>query len=155
MRMRVNRKSSPHRRAGAFVSSLSKRWTAILGTVGAGVAIVLLAVERDAPSAGVTASPTPATARVSAPPTPAPAVTGKLPITQEPGVPPLPPVSRPARPWPVVREAYAFAAGRPDVLWYVPCFCGCERHGHRSNHDCFVAARDGGRVLKWDAHGVT
>ncbi|MBA2565871.1 MAG: hypothetical protein H0V09_10700 [Gemmatimonadetes bacterium] len=32
-----------------------------------------------------------------------------------------------------VREAYEFAAHRPDVLRYVPCFCGCWRSGHRSN----------------------
>jgi hypothetical protein len=44
-----------------------------------------------------------------------------------------------------VRELYEFAARRPDVLRYMPCFCGCWREGHRSNYDCFVdeVHRDG------------
>jgi hypothetical protein len=37
-----------------------------------------------------------------------------------------------------VREAYEFAARRPDVLHYLPCFCGCWHSGHRSNYDCFI-----------------
>ncbi len=36
------------------------------------------------------------------------------------------------------RELYEFAARRPDVLHYVPCFCGCWRAGHRSSYDCFI-----------------
>ena len=38
----------------------------------------------------------------------------------------------------MVRAAYQFAAEHPEVLSYVPCFCGCERGGHRGNDDCFV-----------------
>ena len=37
-----------------------------------------------------------------------------------------------------VREAYEFAARRPDVIKYMPCFCGCWREEHRSNYDCFI-----------------
>lgn len=37
-----------------------------------------------------------------------------------------------------IRELYEFAARRPDVLRYMPCFCGCWRDGHRSNYDCFI-----------------
>jgi hypothetical protein len=37
-----------------------------------------------------------------------------------------------------IREAYEFAARRPDVLHYMPCFCGCWRAGHHSNYDCFI-----------------
>lgn len=37
-----------------------------------------------------------------------------------------------------IRELYEFAARRPDVLRYMPCFCGCWRAGHRSNYDCFI-----------------
>jgi hypothetical protein len=41
------------------------------------------------------------------------------------------------------------------VLSYVPCFCGCERSGHRGNEDCFVKARDiNGDVVEWDEHGM-
>ena len=32
-----------------------------------------------------------------------------------------------ARPAGVVRTVYEFAARHPEVLHYVPCFCGCER----------------------------
>lgn len=69
-------------------------------------------------------------------------------------LPPLPFVPSP-RPRTVVEDVYAFAARRPDILKYVPCFCGCENSGHKGNDDCFVAARDvKGRVTRWDAHGM-
>ena len=71
-------------------------------------------------------------------------------------LPPLPTQPyAPPRPPEVVRAAYVFAAEHPEVLSYVPCFCGCERGGHRGNHDCFVAARDDkGDVTAWDPHGL-
>lgn len=37
-----------------------------------------------------------------------------------------------------IRELYEFAARRPEVLHYLPCFCGCWRAGHKSNYDCFI-----------------
>jgi len=56
----------------------------------------------------------------------------------------------------VVRSAYKFAAEHPEVLSYVPCYCGCERAGHRGNEDCFVARRDEkGDVVEWEPHGMT
>jgi hypothetical protein len=72
-------------------------------------------------------------------------------------LPPLPFDSGPpARPAEVVRAVYRFAAEHPEVLGYVPCYCGCEREGHRGNDDCFVAARNtAGDVTQWDPHGVT
>jgi hypothetical protein len=70
--------------------------------------------------------------------------------------PPLPYDPVPARPADVVRAAYSFAAEHPEVLGYVPCYCGCERQGHRGNDDCFVTARnDGGDVTAWEPHGMT
>jgi len=71
-------------------------------------------------------------------------------------LPPLPVQAfAPPRPPDVVRAAYVFAAEHPEVLSYVPCFCGCERGGHRGNEDCFVAARDAnGDVTDWDPHGL-
>ena len=61
----------------------------------------------------------------------------------------------PPRPMNVVRDAYMFAAEHPEVLSYVPCFCGCERGGHKGNHDCFVANRnDKGDVTEWEPHGL-
>jgi hypothetical protein len=62
----------------------------------------------------------------------------------------------PARPVEVTTAAYKFAAEHPEVLGYVPCYCGCERSGHRGNDDCFVAARDpNGDVRDWEPHGMT
>src|SRR5262245_33705803 len=29
----------------------------------------------------------------------------------------------------LMRAAYAFAARRPDVVQYLPCYCGCEKQG--------------------------
>ena len=62
----------------------------------------------------------------------------------------------PARPDEQVREAYLFAAEHPEVLQYVPCFCGCETRGHVGNDNCFVAGRDAeGHVTAWEPHGVS
>ena len=36
-----------------------------------------------------------------------------------------------------VREAYAVAKEIPDVLAQQPCYCYCQRQGHRSLLDCF------------------
>jgi hypothetical protein len=61
----------------------------------------------------------------------------------------------PARPMPVVQQVYEFAARHPEVLQYVPCFCGCERGGHTGNHDCFVRSRAAnGRITEWEPHGI-
>ena len=55
----------------------------------------------------------------------------------------------------MIRASYLFAARHPEVLNYVPCFCGCERSGHKGSHDCFIAGRDAkGRVTAWDHHGI-
>ena len=74
---------------------------------------------------------------------------------------PLPPLPRvgyaPARPMEVVQQVFEFAARHPEVLSYVPCYCGCENPqlGHKGNHDCFVAARDSkGDVTAWEPHGL-
>src|SRR5258708_19151864 len=54
-------------------------------------------------------------------------------------LPPLPPgVERAVRSPEVVRAVYRFAAEHPEVLHFVPCFCGCERGGHKDNDDCFI-----------------
>jgi hypothetical protein len=71
-------------------------------------------------------------------------------------LPPLPTVSfEPVEPLPVLRQVYEFAARHPEVLQYVPCYCGCENVGHKANHDCFVKSRAAdGRVTQWDSHGM-
>ena len=61
----------------------------------------------------------------------------------------------PPRPPAVVMAAYQFAAEHPEILSYIPCFCGCERAGHQGNTDCFVRSRAvNGDVLEWDEHGL-
>ncbi len=71
-------------------------------------------------------------------------------------LPALPRVSfDPPRPQAVVQQVYEFAARHPEVLQYVPCYCGCERQGHTANHSCFVKSRAAdGRVTEWDSHGL-
>ncbi|CAM3823698.1 Lipoprotein [Mesobacillus thioparans] len=40
---------------------------------------------------------------------------------------------------PNILEAYQFAVEHPEVLNYMPCYCGCyEEDGHTSNTNCFV-----------------
>jgi hypothetical protein len=59
------------------------------------------------------------------------------------------------RPPDVIRTVYRFAAEHPEVLRYMPCFCGCNEMGHRSSEDCFVKSRSkGGTVTEWNEHGI-
>jgi hypothetical protein len=41
---------------------------------------------------------------------------------------------------PEIVEAYVFAAQHPEILRYMPCYCGCEhpRSAHQNNYDCFI-----------------
>jgi len=71
----------------------------------------------------------------------------------------LPPLDLPAyqlpRPNDVIRHTYKYAAEHPEVLSYMPCFCGCEMGGHKSNEDCFVMSRGkNGDVTAWTEHGM-
>jgi hypothetical protein len=74
----------------------------------------------------------------------------------------LPPLHLPAidprllpRPPEVIRTAFRFAAEHPEVLRYMPCFCGCNEMGHRSSEDCFVKSRaKNGTVTAWNEHGI-
>ena len=45
---------------------------------------------------------------------------------------------------PDIVEIYVFAAKHPEVLEYIPCYCGCENETppHVSAYDCFVDAID-------------
>lgn len=85
-----------------------------------------------------------------APPTPAPSQAATT-IT----FPPIPaPGFAPGRPVATARAAYEFAAKHPEILKYVPCYCGCESTGHPHNESCFVKRRDAkGNVTEWDTHG--
>ncbi len=51
---------------------------------------------------------------------------------------PLPATLEPSRfQEPGVQNAYAFARKEPAILAQQPCYCGCQRQGHRSLLDCF------------------
>jgi hypothetical protein len=69
--------------------------------------------------------------------------------------PPIPtPGFSPGRPVDQARAVYQFAAEHPEVLKFVPCYCGCESSGHPHNESCFVKRRDAqGNVVEWDSHG--
>jgi hypothetical protein len=71
-------------------------------------------------------------------------------------LPPLPTVNfQPVEPMAKLTEVYEFAARHPEVLQYIPCYCGCEAVGHQANHDCFVKSRAAnGAVTQWDEHGM-
>lgn len=131
--------------------------TSSFGTSGSVVAGSLLALAgvamgACAPSGTSTDSRSQQPAQAPAPPA-APAG-----FEVAPGLPPLPVNGLAAAPRSVetVRAVYEFAASHPEVLDYVPCFCGCESAGHQSNTHCFVGARNStGTVTQWDYHGLT
>ncbi len=106
------------------------------------------------PASAPSASAAPAPAQVPVGPPPAELAT-KLPADAiRASLPELPIMPAP-RPRDYVVAAYEFAALHPEVLKYVPCYCGCERSGHQHNESCFVASRDAeGRVTAWDSHGM-
>lgn len=69
-------------------------------------------------------------------------------------LPPMPLNGPLARPREIVAAVYEFAARHPEVLQYVPCYCGCEQVGHGGNHDCFVRGRDASGRPQWNDHGT-
>jgi hypothetical protein len=100
-----------------------------------------------------------------APPTPPQASeiprSARIPLSQVPSgytgqLAPLPisPYAAP-RPPEVIRAIYTFAARHPEVLHYVPCFCGCQHSGHSGNDDCFIKGREPNGRPVWDPHGMT
>src|SRR5262245_3485928 len=96
----------------------------------------------DQTAANSTAAPNAQTAQSQTPAAPVAAEVPEIKRKPHPqkNLPPLPVQTyAPPRPPEVVRAAYVFAAEHPEVLSYVPCFCGCERGGHKGNDDCFVA----------------
>ena len=50
------------------------------------------------------------------------------------------------------QAAYAFALARPDVLQWLPCYCGCTAMGHRSNLDCFFQRREVAGSYSYEEH---
>ena len=51
-----------------------------------------------------------------------------------------------------VQEAYRYALERPDVIRWMPCYCGCASMQHRSNLDCFLRARMSAGAVAFEQH---
>ena len=115
-------------------------WTHTLGIVGGVVVLASGCNSQAEQDAAPAAQGTPASAATLDP------IAAK-------GLPPLPRGAW-ARAREQVEAAYLFAAQHPEVLEYVPCFCGCERVGHGSNHDCFVKSRSATDEIQWATHGM-
>jgi hypothetical protein len=132
----------PTRRSGALIAAVL-------------IAVAALALVLYMRQSGPAVEPATAAAAAQTPVTPAPLPADLKPHPQK-NLPPLqfPGYATPRSPE-VVRAAYTFAAEHPEVLSYVPCFCGCERSGHRGNEDCFVRERAvNGDVIAWEDHGM-
>lgn len=122
--------------------------TSLLGIAGLALATTLVAVNASAEAQAATASS-------AARSTPAQATKPSGPVRVRKTAPPLPnPGFAPVRPMNIVRATYDFAAQHPEILRYVPCYCGCGSQGHMNNEACFIGRRDAqGNVLQWDTHG--
>ena len=126
-----------------------RAFTFLVGLAGLGlITTVVVAANQTTPQR------TPAAVTKPAPKAATAAKPGKAPMAKY-SVPPLPSVGFAAvRPMDIVRATYDFAAQHPEVLKFVPCYCGCGAQGHKANESCFVARRDAkGNVLEWDTHG--
>ena len=121
-----------------------KHVTVLLGIAGLTLVTTLVVAAQTAPAKSQAPSPKPTTSAKPSGPV-------RMPVS----TPPLPVVGfAPVRPMGVVRATYDFAAQHPEILKYVPCYCGCGEQGHKANESCFVARRDQkGNVLEWDTHG--
>jgi hypothetical protein len=49
-------------------------------------------------------------------------------------------------------EAYAYAIARPDVIDWMPCYCGCVAMDHRNNADCYLEPREEGAPVAFEEH---
>ena len=111
---------------------LSTLIVAVAFAAGAGFALAQAPAKKSAPAAS---QPSAAARKLTYPPIPNPGF-------------------QPGRPMDQARAVYQFAAEHPEVLKYVPCYCGCESSGHPHNESCFVKRRDAsGNVTEWDTHG--
>jgi hypothetical protein len=136
---------------------------ASVAVLGLGIAALVFMQSNDEqpaqPVQAASASPAPA-----APATPAAAPQSPATLPPDAYIKPhtqkeYPPLNMPGYPLgrspEVITAAYKFAAEHPEVLTFVPCFCGCERGGHKGNEDCFVKKRaDNGDVIEWEEHGM-
>ena len=54
-----------------------------------------------------------------------------------------------------VQMAYQFAMDRPDLMMWMPCYCGCGGHsGHKSAKNCFIKESSTAGNVQFDEHGA-
>ena len=53
-----------------------------------------------------------------------------------------------------VQEAYQFAAANPDIMKEIPCYCGCDASGHKSNYECYVAEVGTYGTITFEQHAI-
>lgn len=49
-------------------------------------------------------------------------------------------------------EAYAYALYHPQIVRWMPCYCGCGGMGHRSNLDCYLKPGTPGDRTVFEEH---
>ena len=49
-------------------------------------------------------------------------------------------------------EAYAYALYYPQIVQWMPCYCGCGGMGHRSNLDCYYKPAVPGQPTAFEEH---
>lgn len=55
-----------------------------------------------------------------------------------------------------VQMAYQYAVDRPDVMMWMPCYCGCGGHsGHKSAKNCFIKESSTATNMQFDEHGAS
>jgi hypothetical protein len=55
---------------------------------------------------------------------------------------------------PEVQEAYRFALANPEVLEFIPCYCGCGAVGHMNNLMCYLSSQGEDGQVVFDAHAM-
>lgn len=53
---------------------------------------------------------------------------------------------------PATEEAYAFALAHPQIVKWMPCYCGCEAMDHGSNLDCYYKHGQPGDRAVFEEH---
>ena len=55
-----------------------------------------------------------------------------------------------------VRMAYQFAMEHPEIMMWMPCYCGCGQHsGHKSTKNCFIKEGSTATDVQFDEHGAS
>jgi len=52
------------------------------------------------------------------------------------------------------QQSYRFAAANADVLRHIPCYCGCNKLGHKSNYDCYITGQAAGGQFNFNDHAL-